>query len=80
MALKMQGKQTFNFQCYYEMGSFMQMFVFAQITLFDQMNIICNTPCHNIVVNTTYYDSRHFAKLVKKNEFKGLGPTYNPRI
>ena len=36
----MQGKQNFNSESCNEMGKFMQMFGFAQLTLFDQMSII----------------------------------------
>ena len=45
---------------------FMQMAGWSQLTLFDQMNMAWNTPFHNHVVNSTYYDTRHFAKLVMK--------------
>ena len=58
--------------------SLMQMVSFAGLTLFDQKNVICNTPCFNIIVNTTYYDIMHFAKLVNQFELEGtwsLPPT-----
>lgn len=57
----------------------MQMFGFAQLTLFDQMNIICNTPCYNTIVNTTHCDRRYFAKLVKKFEFVGAWSHVPPK-
>lgn len=51
---------------FYQVSSFMQMAGCCQLTLFDQTNMTWNTPCHNNVVNATYYDTRQFAKLVKK--------------
>ena len=44
---------------------------FVGLTLFDQKNVICNTPCLNVIVNTIYYDTRHFAKVVNRFELEG---------
>lgn len=45
IVLNMKDNYISNSLIYFLTTAFMQMVIFAQLTLFDQMIMICNTPC-----------------------------------
>lgn len=51
----MQGKYISNSQIYFVMASFMQMIIFAQLTLFDQMLWYATHHVHKALASTLFF-------------------------